>query len=86
MPKVKFAVYGALRDGNQDNTEAAVVTAALQTAIDNSPHGNGVVTIDNNSMGGDPANRVQKHFGAIVEVDGTDRPFACLEGQTIDFT
>jgi hypothetical protein len=50
MPTVKFAVYGALRDSNQDNTEAAIVTAALQTAIDNSPHGNGVVTIDNNSM------------------------------------
>ena len=86
MATVRFAVYGALRDGIQDNTEAAIVTGALQMAIDNSPHGNGVVRIDNQNMGGDPAPGVQKHFGAIVEVDGTDRPFACLENQTIDFT
>ena len=30
---VIFAVYGALRDGNQDNTEAAIVTTALQQRI-----------------------------------------------------
>ena len=86
MATVKFAVYGALRNGNQDNTEAAIVTSALQTAINNSPNGNGVVRIDNKNMGGDPARGVQKHFAAIVEVDGRDRPFACLENQTIDFT
>ena len=33
---VKFAVYGALRGGNHDNTEAAVVTQQLQAAIDRS--------------------------------------------------
>jgi len=27
-----------------------------------------------------------KHFGAIVEVDGMSRPFACQENQTIDFS
>jgi hypothetical protein len=83
---VRFAVYGALRDGNQDNTEAAVVTNALQEAINNSPNENGVVTINNETMGGDPARGVQKHFGAIVEVDGRPHAFACLEGQTIDFS
>jgi hypothetical protein len=83
---VIFAVYGALRGGNQDSTEAADVTAALQTAINNSPNGNGVVRINNTNMGGDPARGVQKHFGAIVEVDGVRRPFACLENQTIDFS
>jgi hypothetical protein len=83
---VIFAVYGALRDGNQDNTEAADVTVALQTALNNSPNKNGVVTINNAAMGGDPAVGVQKHFGAIVEVDGVRRPFACLENQTIDFS
>jgi hypothetical protein len=86
MPTVRFAVYGALRNGNQDNTEAKIVTAALQTAINNSPNGSGVVRIDNKNMGGDPAPGVQKHFGAIVEVNGTNRPFACVENQTIDFT
>jgi hypothetical protein len=54
MPTVRFAVYGALRNGNQDNTEAKIVTTALQTAINNSPSGNGVVRIDNKNMGGDP--------------------------------
>lgn len=87
MPlRVTFAVYGALRGGNQDNTEAAIVTNALQEAINNSPNGNGVVTINNTNMGGDPARGVEKHFGAIVEVDGVLRPFACLENQTIDFS
>jgi hypothetical protein len=81
---VVFAVYGALRDGNQDNTEAAVVTGALREQLSNNP--NGVVTINNANMGGDPAQGVEKHFGAIVEVDGVPRPFACLEGQTIDFS
>ena len=83
---VKFAVYGALRDGNQDNTEAAIVTTALQQQINASPNGNGVVTINNETMGLDPAPHVRKHFAAIVEVDGTDRPFACEERQTIDFS
>lgn len=82
--RVIFAAYGALRDGNQDNTEAAIVTGTLQQRLDNTP--NGVVTINNANMGGDPAVGAEKHFGAIVEVDGVQRPFACLEGQTIDFS
>ena len=81
-----FAVYGALRDGNQDNTEAAIVTDALQRRINQSPNGNGVVTINNDNMEGDPAAGVRKHFAAIVEVDGVERPFACEENQTIDFS
>jgi len=79
----RFAVYGALRDGNQDNTEAAIVTGALQGRLNVN---NGIVRIDNENMGVDPAVGVQKHFGAIVEVDGQERPFACQEGQTIDFS
>jgi hypothetical protein len=86
MATVKFAVYGSLRGGNQNNTQAAIVTAALQSAINNSSNGNGVVKINSTNMGGNPARGVQKHFGAIVEVDEVDRPFACLENQTIDFT
>ena len=79
-----FATYGALRGGGQDNTEAVVVTTALQRQFDEKP--NGVVLINNANMGGDPARGVKKHFGAIVDVDGVRRPFACEEGQTIDFS
>jgi hypothetical protein len=87
MPlKVIFAVYGALRGGNQDNTEAAIVTTALQRRIDESPNGNGVVRIDDKNMEEDPAKGVVKHFAAIVEVDGVQRPFACGQNQTIDFS
>src|SRR4051794_37078325 len=84
--KVIFAVYGALRGGNQDNTEAAIVTATLQQQIDSNPHHIGVVTINDTTTGGDPAVGVEKHFGAIVEVDGVQLPFACLQNQTIDFS
>ena len=81
---VLFAAYGALRDGNSDKTEAAEVTRALQRAIDNTV--GEVVVINNANMGGDPAVGVVKHFGAIVDVNGRRRTFACQEGQTIDFT
>jgi hypothetical protein len=81
---VKFAVYGGLRDGNPDKAEAKDVTAALQTAINNTPSGS--VKIDNHNMGGDPARRVKKVFGAVVDVHGTVRAFACQENETIDFT
>jgi hypothetical protein len=83
---VKFAVYGALRGGNQDNTEAAVMTQQLQESINRSPNGNGVVKINNANMGGDPARGVDRHFGAIVEINEVDPAFACREGQTIDFS
>jgi hypothetical protein len=82
--KVIFAVYGALRDGDSDKAEAADVTQALQTAINNTV--GEVIKIDNTNMGGDPARRVKKHFGAIVEINGRRRAFACEENQTIDFT
>lgn len=80
---VIFAAYGALRNGDPDKTEAAIATGALQEKLDNTP--NGVVRIDDANLGGDPAPGADKHFGAIVEVDGAQRPFACLENQTIDF-
>jgi hypothetical protein len=85
-PKVIFAVYGGLKKGTQDNAwrTAKDVTDALRTAINNT---NGeVVTIDNGTMGVDPAHLIPKQFGAIVEVNGVKRAFACLEHQIIDFT
>ncbi|MGH3843987.1 MAG: hypothetical protein ACRDS0_21460 [Pseudonocardiaceae bacterium] len=82
------ASYGGLRNGDKDNSQAVDVKAALQNALSNalkaSPHG--IVTINNQNMGGDPAPGVLKHFGAIVEVDGTRYAFACEENQTINFT
>jgi len=79
-----FAVYGALRGGGQDNTEAAIVIDALQEKLNNTP--NGVVTINNANMDSDPPLGVPKHFGAIVEVDGMPRLFAYQENQAIDFS
>jgi hypothetical protein len=81
---VVFAVYGALKDGNPDRTQAAEVTGALQRTINRTV--GEVVRINNSNLGQDPAPGVVKHFGAVVDVNGTRRAFACQEGQTIDFT
>src|SRR5262249_32906538 len=85
--KVLHAVYGAI-DGN-GVPQAQDVTAVLQTVLNKTP--NGIVTINNTNMGGDPADRVVKHFCAIVRqhLEAFDQEwvaaFACQEGQTIDF-
>ena len=84
--KVVYAVFGAL-DGNQV-ARARDVKKALQTLLNGTP--DNVVTINDKSMGGDPAVGLVKHFGAYVEV-GSQQPtatlyFACQEGQTIDFS
>ena len=81
---VQFAVYGALAGGNENNTQANIVTNALQNQLNSNP--NGVVAINNTTMGGDPSPGNTKHFGAIVAVNGQPLPFACQEGQTIDFS
>ena len=78
---VLFAVYGGLRNGNPLQEEAADVTQALQTLLN--PGSPGTVVINNSNMGGDPAVGVQKHFGALIEVDGENRAYACLEDQEI---
>ena len=79
---VKFAVYGALDKGNENRSQAANVQNALQGAINANQ---GIVTINNTTMGGDPSHGNVKHFGAIVTLDSVDRYFACQEGQTVDF-
>jgi hypothetical protein len=81
---VILAVYGALKDGDPDRTQAAEVTRALQQVINNTV--GETVRIDNANMGQDPAPGVTKHFGAVLDVNGTRRAFACQENQTIDFT
>jgi hypothetical protein len=59
-------------------------TAQLQSALD-SPTNNGVVTISNDSMGGDPCPGNTKYFGAVVDRDGIPLYFAGEEGNQIDF-
>jgi len=83
-PRVLFAAYGGLKDGNQDQALALDATDALQTAINNTP--GEVVNINNGTMGRDPAHLVHKVFGAILVINGQRRAFACEEGQSIDFT
>ena len=78
---VLFAAYGALRNGDPLQEEAADVTQALQAQLN--PGSPGTVVINNQNMGGDPAVGVVKHFGALIEVDGERRAFACQEGQEI---
>jgi hypothetical protein len=80
---VVCASYGALARGEATGTQAKEVTGTLQDQLDANPAG--IVTINNTSMGGDPAPGFTKHFGAIVEVNGQRRPFACQENQTINF-
>ena len=80
---VKFAVYGALCGGD-DNMHAFDATTQLQAAL-NSSSNKGIVTINNDSMGGDPCRGTTKHFGAVVDLDGVPLYFACKEGQTVDF-
>jgi hypothetical protein len=86
--KVVFAVYGAL-DGSQ-LPRARDVTDVLQKRLDRDPD-NKHVEINNANMGGDPADGVVKHFGAIIDLGGPPGSgpfrvkFACQEGQTIDF-
>lgn len=79
---VKFAVYGALNGGNQDQSQVVNVQEVLQAAVNRNQ---GIVTINNATMGGDPSVGNGKHFGATVTLDSVDRYFACAEGQTIDF-
>jgi hypothetical protein len=78
---VLFAAYGALRNGDPLQGEAADVTQALQANLQ--PGSSGTVVINNQNMGGDPAPNVVKHFGALIDIDNERRAFACQEGQEI---
>ncbi|MEP1035296.1 hypothetical protein [Ekhidna sp.] len=80
--KVDFAVYGALKDGNENNGRAMDVKFILQNLINQN---NGVVTISNSYLGGDPCLGYTKQFGAQVQRKDGVYHFACMEGQTIDF-
>jgi hypothetical protein len=79
---VKFAVYGALNGGNENQSQVINVVPQLQQALDNH---DGIVLINNDTFGDDPSFGNTKSFGAEVTVNGVDHCFACQEGQTIDF-
>ncbi|MEQ8906323.1 hypothetical protein [Ekhidna sp.] len=81
--KVDFSVYGALKDGNETNGRAMDVKTILQNLINQNK---GVVTITSSYLGGDPCMGYTKQFGAQVQRPGGTYHFACMEGQTIDFT
>ncbi|MEQ9465953.1 MAG: hypothetical protein RLN88_01005 [Ekhidna sp.] len=80
--KVDFAVYGALKNGNENNGRAMDVKSILQNLINQN---NGVVTITSTYLGGDPCLGFTKQFGAQIQRQGETFHFACMEGQTIDF-
>ena len=81
---VQFAVYGRLCGGGADSMHAINCAPQLQAALD-SHKNNGVVTISNDSMGGDPCPGNTKYFGAVVSLDGVDMYFAGEENDQIDF-
>lgn len=78
---VQFATYGALQGGIGSKAEAFDVTAILQEQVNHSRS----VKISNDIFG-DPSPGNQKHFAAAVLHAGRITPFACLEGETLDFT
>lgn len=82
MPNVKYAVYGAFGGPTSQDPVGFDVREKLQAAIDSQ---GGIVTIDNNTFGFDPLPNAVKHFGALVTVGNQDVPYACKEGQKIDF-
>ena len=81
--KVDFAVYGALKNGISYDGKAMNVKEILQNLINQN---NGVVTITSSYLGGDPCLGFTKQFGAQVQRSDGTYYFACLEGQTIDFS
>lgn len=79
---VDFAVYGALKGGNEINGQAIDVKTVLQDLI---VQNKGIVTIKSSYFGSDPCLGYTKSFGAQIQRNGRTFHFACQEGQTIDF-
>ena len=79
----KHAVYGGVRfaEWTAPSEVGLDVTSKLQALINQNA---GVLRCGNDNFG-DPLPGVQKHFGAVVNRDGTDYYFACVEDQDIDF-
>ena len=73
---VVFAVWG---EGETNNV--IDVSQRLSALLNTSP----IVPINITTFG-DPAQGVTKEFAAIVGKDGIARQYACVEGQTIDFS
>ncbi len=70
------AVYGTIKT-------AVIVTPTLQALLNASP--NGVIAINNTTMGGNPSPGEENIFIAVVTVNGMPQAFICVEGQSINF-
>jgi len=85
--RVMYAVYGALKGGNENESQAVSVMDALQNLLERPGGESSIITINNNNLVDvDPSPGNTKHFGACVRIDGKDTYFACQEGQTINFS
>ncbi|HJP95351.1 MAG TPA: hypothetical protein VJ875_25615 [Pyrinomonadaceae bacterium] len=81
--QVKIAIYGVLCPSGEDNMHAFDATAGLQAAINAAS--DGVVTITNEVMGGDPCVNTVKAWGAVVLLNGKPLYFAGHENDQVNF-
>jgi hypothetical protein len=81
---IKSAIYGDFNPSHpQAGAHAVDVSAALANALQ---HGSdGKVNINNNTMGGDPAYGIGKHFDAVFSNGTHEVHYAGREGETIEF-
>jgi hypothetical protein len=79
--EAKFAVWGALANGDPNSARASDVTRTLQRLFND---GVTMITINDDNFG-DPAVDFTKHFAATVDNNGHLSHYACQEGQTINF-
>ncbi len=77
--EARFAVWGALANGDPNNAQAADVGRRLQQLFND---GVTTIAIDDDNFG-DPAYGFKKHFAATVDHNGRLSHYACEEGQTI---
>ena len=80
--QVQIAVYGVLCGGGENNMHAFDATQGLQAAINAN---DGIVTISNEVMGGDPCVGSTKSWGAVVILNNVPLYFAGQEGAQVDF-
>jgi hypothetical protein len=81
--QVKIAIYGVLCGDGEDNMHAFDATQGLQAAINATS--DGVVTITNEVMGGDPCVGTVKRWGALVLLNGKPLYFAGQENDQVNF-
>jgi len=83
---VKFAVYGALNGGNENNSQAVSVVDALQNLLQRPGGESSIIKINDQNLsqvGFSSGNK--KSFAACLSIGGRDVYFACKEGETVNF-